>query len=289
MPTARSEIACATIRDKVYVVGGISLDGSKRAFEVYDGSKRRWEKLAPLPTKLNHTGVAAWGETVYVSGGFLDLRQKRFSGSLYAYDTGRNEWRDLGPMPGFRYKHFMIARKGWLHLIGGLHLRECWSYHIATERWRTDMIPPLPECRDHTVVLQDSNYLYVVGGRNERVAEADCWRYDLKGGPWRKFAELPGPRGAPVAVLYQGRIHVAGGEDLGEQTVTGRHDFLDLASGRWSVGKPLPGPRHGMASARIGDQWIVIGGGRKAEVGTVFSATRAVEAMRLDGGGRGWE
>ncbi len=281
MPTARSEIACATIGTRIYVVGGIGLDGSKRAFEAFDVNSGRWEKLAPLPTKLNHTGVAAWGGSVYVSGGFLDLRQNQFSVSLYAYDVRTGRWEDLGPMPDFRYKHFMIARNGWLHLIGGLHLREIWSYHIATGRWRTDLITPLPECRDHTVVLQDSNYLYVVGGRNDRVAEADCWRYDFQSGCWTVFARLPGPRGAPAAVLHRGRIHVVAGEDLITQTVSRRYDIFDLTSGSWSVGKPMPRPRHGMASALIGDSWIVIGGGRKAEVGTVFSTTRATEEMRL--------
>lgn len=282
MPTARSEIACATIRDRVYVVGGIGLDGSKCAFEAYDGRTGRWEKLAPLPTKLNHSGVAAWDDRIFVSGGYLDLRQKRFSASLYAYDVRTDAWRDLGPMPDFRYKHFMIARDGWLHLIGGLHLREIWSYHIAAGMWRTDLIAPLPECRDHAVVLQDSTYLYIVGGRNDRIAEADCWRYDFRSGRWSVFAKLPRPRGAPAAVLHHGRIHVVGGEDLITQTVSRRHDILDLATGSWSAGKPLPRPRHGMTSCRIGDSWIVIGGGRKAEIGTVFTATRATEAMRLE-------
>ena len=281
MPTARSEIACAAIGPRIYVVGGIGLDGSKRAFEAYDTNTGSWEKLAPLPTKLNHSGVAAWGDSVYVSGGFLDLRQNHFSSRLYVYEVGNDSWKDLGPMPEFRYKHFMIARDGWLHLIGGLHLREIWSYHIASGKWRTDLLSPLPECRDHTVVLQDSAYLYVVGGRNDRVAMADCWRYDFRSGHWSVFAKLPIPRGAPAAVLHRGRIHVVGGEDLITQTVSRRYDILDLRNGEWSVGKPMPLPRHGMTSARMGDTWIVIGGGRRAEIGTVFTATRATEAITL--------
>lgn len=284
MPTVRSEIACAVVGEKVYVVGGIGLDGSKRAFEALDLRIGRWEKLAPLPTKLNHSGVAASQGVVYVSGGFLDLRQKRLSSSLHAYDTRTGEWRDLGPMPAPRHKHFMIARDGWLHLFGGLGLRETWSYRIATGEWRTDRIAPIPEQRDHITVLQDASSLYIVGGRRDRSAQAACWRYDFRKGRWSVFAELPLARSAPTAVLHRGRIHVVGGEDVETQETFRRHDILDLATGRWSAGEPLPRPRHGMASCKVGDRWIVIGGGRRAEVGTVFTATRATEAMRLGGG-----
>ncbi len=285
MPTARSEIACATVGQKIHVVGGIGLSGSKRAFEALDLGTGRWEKLAPLPTKLNHAGVAAWEGIVYVSGGFLDLRQSRHSSALHAYDTRTGAWRDLGPMPGVRHKHYMIARDGWLHLLGGLDLRETWSYRIATGEWRTDRIAPLPSQRDHITVLQDRSGLYVVGGRTGRSPVGACWRYDFRSGRWSVFAELPRPRSAPTATLHRGRIHVVGGEDVETQRTFRRHDILDLATGQWSVGEPLPRPRHGMASGLVGDRWIVIGGGRRAEVGTVFTATRAVEEMRLEGRG----
>jgi len=282
MPTPRSEIACATISNKIFVVGGISLSGSKRAFEAFDPGLSRWEKLAPLPSKLNHSGVAAWGDTVYVSGGFVDLRQKRFSDKIFAYDTGENRWREIGRMPGFRNKHYMIARDGWLHLFGGLETRETWSCHLATGRWFTDRIAPIPAQRDHITVLQDDKHLYIVGGREGRRPRADCWRYDFERSRWKTFAELPRPRSAPTAVLHHGRIHVVGGEDVDTKEVYRRHDVFDLASGKWSSGPPLPRPRHGMASCLLGDRWIVIGGGRKAEVGTVFSATRSVEEFVLE-------
>lgn len=282
MPTPRSEIAAAVSEGKIFVVGGINHTGSKRSFESYDPKTNHWDALAPLPCKLNHCGVAAWGSRIFVSGGFHDLRQKKWSRRLLVYDIGKDRWSELDPLPGFRHKHFMIARDGWLHLLGGLRTEEVWSYHVNTGRWDRDRITPFPEKRDHIGVLQDQNHIYVVGGRRDRAASEDCWRYDFDSRTWKTFAQLPAARGAPVVALYDGRIHVVGGEDLETKQVYRRHDILDLSTGRWTTGAPLPRGRHGMASAIIDGRWFVIGGGRLAEVGTIFSACPTIRSWDLE-------
>ena len=73
-----------------------------------------------------------------------------------------------------------------------------------------------------------------------------------------------------------------GGEDLQTHETYDRHDIFDLKSGQWSVGPPLSSSRHGMASSVVNGKWIVIGGGRKSGVKTIFSAARTVDLLDLN-------
>jgi len=283
MPTPRSELACGWNEGVIYVAGGINLGGSRKEFQSFDTKTGVWKRLPSLAINLNHSGIACAGGKVYVSGGFRNLRQTKFSNSLFAYDISKRKWELKGEMPGFRHKHFMIYRDGYLHLMGGLQHCEIWSYHIDKGIWSRDILPPFPNLRDHIGVVQDEGTIYVLGGRRDRVAQSDCWKYSMGSGKWEVFTQLPGPRGAPTVVMTEQKtIHIAGGEDLQTQETYRRHDIYDLESGQWSMGTPLPKARHGMTSALIGGNWYVIGGGWKAEIGTVFTATGQMDVLRLE-------
>ena len=116
-----------------------------------------------MPEKLNHIGLAAHQNKVYLSGGFFNARQTRFSKVLYVYDVQKKEWSELVKMPSERGAHIMIIRNNHLHLIGGRNHKTIWSFDINNKEWKTDMIAPLPEKRDHISVLQGENKLYSVG------------------------------------------------------------------------------------------------------------------------------
>ena len=59
MPTARSELAAAALRDRVYVAGGIAQLGTTAAFEAYDPAQGSWEELPNLPEAVHHPAAAA--------------------------------------------------------------------------------------------------------------------------------------------------------------------------------------------------------------------------------------
>jgi len=129
--------------------------------------------------------------------------------------------------------------------------------------------------------LQNEEKLYLVGGRQNGVVKKDCWEYDFVTNQWSVFAKLPTPRGGQSACLFDGQIHIAGGEDLNEGKTFGRHDIFDLNKKEWSEGKPLKIARHGFVSELIEDKWHIYGGGKKAGFKTLYSTTSSLEILEM--------
>jgi len=69
LPTARSGIASAFLRDRIYVFGGEGNEGTFAENEVYSAQTDTWETLAPMPTARHGLGAAVVGDTIYVIGG----------------------------------------------------------------------------------------------------------------------------------------------------------------------------------------------------------------------------
>ena len=121
----------------------------------------------------------------------------------------------------------------------------------------------------------------MVGGRQRGKVKADCWEYDFVDKQWKTFTTLPEPRGGQSACLLDGKIHVAGGEDLFESKTYNRHDIFDLATKSWSKGENLAIARHGFVSELIGGNWYIFGGGKKAGVKTLISTITSLETLVL--------
>lgn len=281
MPTARSEMTSTLLDGKIYVIGGIKFLGSTDKVEAYDIKKDSWEKLPDLPKKLNHIGIASDGERVFVSGGFLNMRQTDFVKTLYSYDINEKRWIALSDMPNTRGAHFMIYRNGQLHVIGGRQHTEVWSYTIASDSWTNNIIAPIPELRDHINVLQDKQHLYIVGGRQMGEVKTDCWTYDFQTNQWTSFAQIPTPRGGQTATILNDQIHITGGEDLIASTTYGEHNVYDLTTNTWQTKDDLPTPRHGLTSEMYEGKWYIIGGGKKAGVKTLISTSNQVEIYKF--------
>lgn len=280
-PTKRSEMGSTLLGNKIYVAGGINFWGSSDSFEAYDIAKGKWEKLPSLPKELNHVGLAAYDGKIYLSGGFFNMRQTNFSDVLYAYDIAAKQWNMVTKMPNKRAAHIMIQRGGYLHLIGGRNHTSIESFHLNTQKWETEKIAALPEKRDHISVLQSEQKLYIVGGRHKGVVKEDCWEYDFDTHKWRTFAALPTPRGGQSACLHNQQIHIIGGEDLVAGKTFGRHDIYDLPKKEWQTGKGLKTTRHGFIAELFQNKWYVYGGGKKAGIKTLISATSDLELLDL--------
>ena len=69
LPTARSGIACAFLRDSIYVFGGEGSGGTFDENEAYFPPLDSWETLAPMPTARHGLGAAVVGDAIYVIGG----------------------------------------------------------------------------------------------------------------------------------------------------------------------------------------------------------------------------
>jgi hypothetical protein len=90
---------------------------------------------------------------------------------------------------------------------------------------------------------------------------------------------MPTARGALVAGVLDGKLHVVGGATWKPLKTYASHDVFNTATRSWNKQAPLPSARQGMASGVASGRLWVIGGGSGAGVFGVFTASDTVEAF----------
>ena len=273
-PTKRTEVAAATLGDKIYVVGGFEEPSLSNIMnlaispkvEVYDPATDRWTAAAPLPVRLHHAGIGVVGGTLYIIGGYTQSGMSTWSpvASVYAYDPVTDRWTERAPMPTARGALSVTEHGGKLYAIGGYDRKANPSpvevYDPASNTWTARA--PLPTPRDHLATATASGKLYAIGGRvngdygrNLAVTE----QYDPATNRWVRVADLPTARSGISASVVDGTIYVFGGE--GAKGTFPENEAYDPASDVWLSMAPMPTARHGLGSAVVQRSIHVMSGG----------------------------
>jgi non-specific serine/threonine protein kinase len=266
MPTRRAENAAVAVDGVIYLAGGLDGDGKTLdLFESYDPRTDTWTTLPRLPEPRDHMGLVAVDGQIYLTGGGIFFQPAARSG-LWRYDPKARHWSALAPMPADRWQHASVALDGRIYVVGGVtegdNPHAVWAYDIASGVWQTN-IAPLPTEREHVGAVAANGLMIVIGGRKiHQIGAVEA--YDPQANAWRTLPDLPTPRGGSAVGLLGNVIHVAGGENLNDNSTYPQHEALDLATMTWSRGPDLPTKRHGVASAVVDGRWYVIGGGRAA-------------------------
>ncbi len=247
LPTPRSEVAAASFRGGVAVVGGFRAGGSSsREVDLYSPAFDRWRRLADLPVAVNHAMAAAATGKLYVVGGYggplVGARRTAF------VLEGRI-WKRLPPMPAVRAAGGAAIVRGRLYVVGGVGpaglARRAFVLDLASGRWST---VPGPAPREHLAVTAavDTNL-------------ATFQVYSPRTRRWRRLPSVPGARGGTGAAAVGGLIVSAGGEQPGG-TISSVYGY-DTARGSWRRLPDLPTPRHGLGLASSGGKVYAVGGG----------------------------
>ena len=273
-PTKRTEVAAATLNDKIYVVGGFEKPslGNVLNFaitplvEEYDPTTDRWTSKASMPVGLHHVGIGVAEGRIFIIGGY------RLSGlsvwnpvaTVYAYDPATNTWAERAPMPTARGALSVTVHEGKLYAIGGYdrttNSAAVEVYDPVRNLWTSRA--PLPTPRDHLAAVTVSGKVYAIGGRlngdyhrNLAVTEV----YDPATDTWARVADLPTARSGITASEVGSRVYVFGGES-GDGTFH-ENEAYDPARDTWQAMAPMPTARHGLASAVVDERIYVISGG----------------------------
>jgi N-acetylneuraminic acid mutarotase len=260
MPSERSEVAVAEVREKIYVLGGFR---GELELEIYDPSMDRWSRGAAIPRAVHHAAAVGLNGKIYLIGGYVDGWMP--SDEVHEYDPASNVWRALARMPTPRGALGAAVINGKIHAVSGNSWRDRNSgahevYDPETNRWIA--LAAIPTPRDHLAVAAVDGRLYAIGGRvngnyasNLDVNEV----YDPQSDRWQRLSPIPTARSGIAAAVLQGRIFVVGGE-----TTTGTFNQVeayDPKSDRWTSHARLPTPRHGLAAAVHAGRIYVISGG----------------------------
>ncbi|MGN9786440.1 Kelch repeat-containing protein [Nonomuraea sp. ZG12] len=123
LPQARDHVGGAIVGGTFYVLGGrdrgqVNVRDTVYAFDL---RARRWTERAPMPTARGGIAAAAVGSTIYTFGG--EGNPAEGSNGVFAqteaYDTERNRWQRLAPMPVPRHGTAAVAVGGTIYIPGG--------------------------------------------------------------------------------------------------------------------------------------------------------------------------
>lgn len=144
MLISRSEMPAAVIRRRIYVAGGFGHGFNKNhemVLEAYDIDSSGWARLANLPFQVNHHGLVAFNDQLYL---FPDFKLP-----VLRYDPAEDRWFELNPMPESRYAGSAVVLGDFIYYVGGAGgSRSILRYDPADDSW--EILDEMRRSREHT-------------------------------------------------------------------------------------------------------------------------------------------
>jgi N-acetylneuraminic acid mutarotase len=226
--------------------------------------------------------VAGLDRRIYVISGFdkdLAGQPRELTNLNRAYDPGRDEWTELGPIPTPRTSPgAAVGPDGRIYVIGGARANfkavndVAEAYDPKTDRWSRLRALPTPRDSPCAVAAKCANgrvLIYTIGGRafrgpNENLGTVEA--YDPASDTWAAMAPMPTPRHAFTATLGpDGRIYAVGG--CPGSKFTDVLEIYDPVKNAWTKGASMPYPQECACSASTpgpaGE--VLVFGGRDVE------------------------
>lgn len=274
----RQEHSVVALAGEIYIVGGYSPSSTAVAtVEAYNPTTRMWRSVRDFPQILNHANAAVVGSTLYVLGFYIGSSQSNTSRQVYAYDPGTNEWSERTGMPqGTQRASGCVAVLGEkIYVFGGARgatVSDASVYDTTTDSWQ--MLPALPESREHCAAGGIDGVVYIVAGRADSITgfRASTLAFDPATGTYLQKAPIPTPRGGIAGAVLAGRLFAFGGEGnsaAGSNGVFGNVEAYDPVSNSWQTFTPLEIPRHGYGAATLDGRIYLPGGANRQGGGAV--------------------
>jgi N-acetylneuraminic acid mutarotase len=169
MPSPRGAGGAAFVDGRLFVAGGVGLDGRLvQDVFVFDPGTRAWTVREGPPTSREHLGVAGLGEELFVVGGRTGGIGSNLD-AVEALSVAAGSWRELAPMPTPRGGSAAAATSnGYVVSSGGeadTTFDEAEAYDVRVGRWMT--LPPMPTARHGLGVVAVGTVVYTIAGGTE--------------------------------------------------------------------------------------------------------------------------
>jgi N-acetylneuraminic acid mutarotase len=273
MPTARSGLGVAVVKDKIYAIGGVQNDVN----EEYDIGKNTWTTKTSMPTARGDFAIAVFQDKIYTFGGLT--RSGQFTTELTdvneVYDPATDTWTTKTSMPIPKAGLAASVVDDKIYLIGGFAQaantthhpasRETLVYDPITDSWSTKTPMPIATLDYATAVVEDK--IYVISGVSSAYSDNlinPTQIYDPETDTWSQGDPIPYPiqqatAGATTGSAAPKKIYVIGGFS-GFYWPTNKNQVYDPEQDTWSSGADMPTPLFGLGVAAIDDQLYAIGG-----------------------------
>jgi hypothetical protein len=272
-PSERTEVGAGVLDARIWVVGGLTEDGTSDEVAVYDPAADEWTGGPRLPEPRHHTSVAGDGERLWVVGGYTEDPRAPADD---VWTVANGEWTTGPALPEPRAAGALAWDGTRLVYAGGVGPDGLAGDVFALTAGRWQRIGTLGTAREHLAAASDGHgTVWFLGGR---IHGLDSNRTDVDvvaGDRVRKVGEMPTPRGGVAGFHAPGRGGcVAGGE--GTEGTFHEVECVD-ADGTVSTLPDLGHRRHGLGAAVVdGVAYTLLGGPTPG-----LSTSDVVEALRL--------
>ncbi|MBD3181464.1 sigma-70 family RNA polymerase sigma factor [Candidatus Poribacteria bacterium] len=278
MPTPRSALAASLVRDKIYVVGGISVSSEYipiqafPAVEEYNPSTNSWIKRADMPTTRAALSTSVVNNKIYAIGGAIGEPMIALS-SVEEYDPERDVWTKKADMHTKRWilttcvvndKIYAIGG----HVLGGGQYATVEEYDPETDTWTKKADMPTP--RENFSASVVNGKIYAIGGWNDTDKTLSVVEeYDPKTNTWVKKADMPDIRWGHGTCVLDDRIYVIGGGNGSGMRYSNALEY-NPSTDKWKESFRIHTPAVQLATSAFNGKIYAIGGynGEKA-LGTV--------------------
>jgi hypothetical protein len=260
LPTARHEASMAEAQGKLYLLGGRRIN----PIDVFDPKTAKWTQLTSLPIELHHFQAITVDNVIYILGAFTGQWPNETPVDRvikYYPEQDKFEYGHTIPDARRRGAAGAVYHNGKIYLVGGItdgHMGgyRPWldAYDPKTSEWQ--ILADAPNARDHFQATVVDNKLYAIAGRHSSqatnqgfeltVAEVDV--FDFATQQWSSLptsANLPTQRAGNMAITWQDKVIVVGGESGSQIAAHNEVEVFDVKTQQWNSWADLNEGRHG--------------------------------------------
>ncbi|MGB7159451.1 MAG: kelch repeat-containing protein [Tepidisphaeraceae bacterium] len=274
-PIPRAEAMTATVDGKLYVFGGFSGSaGPVVRSDVYDPVTNTWTRIADLPKRITHAGVAVDGRNIYLAGGYVGtgpgFQQQFGTNEVWRFNVDAQQWTAMPALPADLASGGLVVLGRELHYFGGNDAaRDDVGVHYvlsldAPTTWAS--AAALPSGRSHLGYAALGGKIYAMGGQfgidEDLETENLVHVWDpASPGAWAALATMPAKVShiSSSTFVHGDRIIVAGGETANGAATKGVFAYDPLAND-WDTLTSLPAPRFSGAARAIDGVLYFTGG-----------------------------
>ncbi|KAK2190600.1 hypothetical protein NP493_74g00014 [Ridgeia piscesae] len=229
------------------VTGGYKGNVAMDECWLYDFVTKKWEAMPPLLTgRFNHCSVSL-GDCVYVVGG-KDVDYKVLA-SCECLNLKRRQWSSIPDVPEAVCASMVVTHGNSVFVFGGRDAQkktsQCsWAFDTMRGSWSTKS--DMTEACYCGAAVTMNNSVYVVGSFNRM-----CLRYDFATDTWTQLNRPRQEHGYASAVVWRGRILVAGGGPDPPSSLIEQYDPLTDTWSDWKSELTEKQMGHGMFVADL--------------------------------------
>ena len=202
-----------------------------------------YKQCAELPVRINYANTVVIDDKVYCGGGMTDHSDEDYV--IYCYDSSRDNWTALPPLP---VKWFGLGQiSGKLVAIGGVKksdhqaTNELCTYSQQSQKWK-QKIPPMPTVRWSPGVFNLQSALIVAGGyeipTHAYTTAVEVFKPDTS--QWYRTDPLPTPYQDVSVVAIGNTCYALGGPTMAHSLI--KHSMLQLKISLVTLYQPIKPP-----------------------------------------------